>query len=206
MSKEIIESVAAYYGEKIAAHGATPRGVDWNGEQSQVLRFEQLSQVFSAESQAFSLLDFGCGYGAMYTYLKALYPQLSYTGFDINSEMLAEARKLDTKAEAGWISSIQQDAKFDYVVASGVFNVKLKHSDPNWFAYICETLNHINSIAIKGFSFNVLTAYSDAEYCKDYLYYAEPAKIFDYCMTHYSKKVALLHDYPLYEFTVLVRK
>jgi hypothetical protein len=41
---------------------------------------------------------------------------------------------------------------------------------------------------------------------KDYLYYADPMKLFDHCKKKYSKKVAILHDYPLYEFTLLVRK
>ena len=30
--------------------------------------------------------------------------------------------------------------------------------------------------------------------------------MFDLCKRRYSPRVALLHDYPLYEFTVLVRK
>jgi len=30
--------------------------------------------------------------------------------------------------------------------------------------------------------------------------------LFDYCKRTYSRDVALLHDYGLYEFTILVRK
>jgi hypothetical protein len=41
---------------------------------------------------------------------------------------------------------------------------------------------------------------------QDYLYYADPRVLFDHCKTRYSKNVALLHDYGLYEFTILVRK
>ena len=33
------------------------------------------------------------------------------------------------------------------------------------------------------------------------LYYADPRAFFDLCKRHYSKQVALLHDYGLYEFT-----
>ncbi len=36
---ELLEEVAEYYSSKLAQHGETPRGVDWNGEESQVLRF-----------------------------------------------------------------------------------------------------------------------------------------------------------------------
>ena len=38
------------------------------------------------------------------------------------------------------------------------------------------------------------------------LYYADPCRLFDLCKRRYAKNVALLHDYGLYEFTILVRK
>jgi hypothetical protein len=38
------------------------------------------------------------------------------------------------------------------------------------------------------------------------LYYADPRAIFDHCKRTFSRWVALLHDYGLYEFTILVRK
>ena len=52
----------------------------------------------------------------------------------------------------------------------------------------------------------MLTKYSDKEYMRDNLYYADPLFIFDYCKRNFSKQVALLHDYGLYEFTILVKK
>ena len=38
---------------------------------------------------------------------------------------------------------------------------------------------------------------------KDYLYYANPEEIIAYCKSNFSKDVALMHDYGLYEFTIL---
>ena len=58
----------------------------------------------------------------------------------------------------------------------------------------------------RGFSFNCLTKYSDAEKMMDNLFYADPCDLFDYCKWNFSKQVALLHDYGLYEFTIIVRK
>ncbi|REM56201.1 class I SAM-dependent methyltransferase, partial [Mycobacterium tuberculosis] len=49
-------------------------------------------------------------------------------------------------------------------------------------------------------------SYSDASKMRDDLYYADPCALFDLCKRRYSKSVALLHDYGLYEFTILVRK
>ena len=42
----VLEAVERYYGAKIAEHGPTARGVDWNDEASQELRFEQLLKVY----------------------------------------------------------------------------------------------------------------------------------------------------------------
>ena len=41
---------------------------------------------------------------------------------------------------------------------------------------------------------------------RDDLFYADPREVFDLCVRQFSPRVALLHDYPLFEFTVIVRK
>ncbi len=64
----------------------------------------------------------------------------------------------------------------------------------------------MNKASEKGFSFNLLTSYSDAHLKKDYLYYANPGFWFDFCKQNFSRNVALLHDYNLYEFTIRVRQ
>ena len=57
-----------------------------------------------------------------------------------------------------------------------------------------------------GFAFNALSLYSDPDRRRPDLYYADPLYWFDHCKRRYCRFVALLHDYPLYEFTILVRK
>ena len=38
------------------------------------------------------------------------------------------------------------------------------------------------------------------------LFYGDPTFFFDHCKRKYSRNVALLHDYDLYEFTIIVRR
>lgn len=46
MSKtSLLDEVANYYSKKLSEHGNTPRGVDWNGEDSQIVRFAQLCKI-----------------------------------------------------------------------------------------------------------------------------------------------------------------
>lgn len=205
-NKEILNEVNSYYTEKIVKNGMTPQGVDWNSVESQYLRFDVLSSIIQ-EPGAFSVLDYGCGFGSMFDYFKDRYQDFQFLGFDISEEMIAAATKshaADTNAR--WSTALSELPSADYTIASGIFNVRLKHSDQDWLDYVLETLKAINAKTDKAFSFNMLTKYSDAEYMKDYLYYADPLFIFDYCKTHFSKYVALKHDYPLYEFTITVKK
>jgi len=104
------------------------------------------------------------------------------------------------------IKSNNEIKESDYIVASGIFNVKNEIIESEWLYYILSTIEIMNKKSKKGFAFNVLTKYSDKEYMKNYLYYADPLFLFDYCKRNFSRNVALLHDYDLYEFTILVRK
>lgn len=203
----LLKGIDAYYTERVLRYGSSPQGVDWNSEESQLLRFNQILKVVT-EDAFFSMNDLGCGYGKLYVVMKEKYRQFSYRGYDISAEMINMARSLHIAADCKFVhvdnpSILDQS---DYTVSSGIFNVKLGASDQDWLAYIMTTLATMNHYSKKGFSFNVLTKYSDPEYMKDYLYYADPCLLFDHCKRTFSRNVALLHDYNLYEFTIIVRK
>jgi len=94
----------------------------------------------------------------------------------------------------------------DFAVASGVFNVKQDADNDSWRAYIWETLADLAALGTRGFAFNALTSYSDEDKRRPDLYYADPLEAFDRCKRTFSRFVTLLHDYPLYEFTIIVRR
>lgn len=207
MSDKILSQVNNYYSEKIIKNGPTPQGVDWNSIESQELRFEILSEII-VEKEKFSVLDFGCGFGSMYEYYNKLnYHDFQYIGFDISESMIREAnKKYQSNENLMWITEIPENLEVDYVIASGIFNVKQDIESEKWLEYVLQTLTSMNKIAKKGFSFNILTKYSDKEFMKEYLFYADPLLIFDYCKKNFSKYVTLKHDYPLYEFSITVKK
>ncbi len=203
----LLHEVATYYAEKLAEHGATPRGVDWNGEESQKLRFAQLCKIIDPKTTNFSLNDLGCGYGALLDYLREEHAACRYLGVDVSHEMIKVAKQRHAAAvRARFITAAEPDEVADYGVASGIFNVRLAHSDAEWFDYLQATLDVLDRTSSLGFAFNCLTSYSDEDKKRDYLYYADPCRLFDLCKRRYSRQVALLHDYGLYEFTILVRK
>lgn len=202
----MIEDVAAYYGSRLAEHGTTARGVDWNGAASQTLRFAQFEKLLP-EAGSISINDVGCGYGALFDYLSSRRTALDYCGTDISAAMIEAAReRLAGRDGARFVIGSRPDGLADYGFASGIFNVRLRNSDAAWHDYLVATLDMICETSRNGFAFNCLTSYSDAEHMKEHLYYADPCAVFDLCKRRYSRQIALLHDYGLYEFTILVRK
>lgn len=202
----LLAEVASYYSEKLALHGEIPQGVDWNGEESQALRFEQLCKIIDDRSQ-FSLNDLGCGYGALHDFIGSRFSEFSYSGIDVSENMIKSAEQRYRGANnTRFILSSEPDSVADYGIASGIFNVRLGRTDAEWREYVEATLDILDRTSSIGFSFNLLTSYSDAEKKRDDLYYANPCTLFDFCKRRYSRNVALLHDYELFEFTILVRK
>ncbi len=205
-NNDLLTEVAEYYTTKLAEHGVTPRGVDWNGEESQTLRFEQLCKIIDT-SRHFSINDIGCGYGALYDYLTEKHSEFSYSGVDVSESMITAAeQRYNDQPHARFILSSEANQVADFGVASGIFNVRMGRSDEEWWGYLKATLDSLSRTSRIGFAFNCLTSYSDADKMRDYLYYADPCLLFDHCKRFYSRNVALLHDYGLYEFTILVRK
>jgi SAM-dependent methyltransferase len=203
---EVRERTLAHYRQSFATHGASPRGVDWNGPESQRLQFEQLLKLLPAHG-TFSLNDFGCGYGALVDMLDGPWHDVEYRGYDINADMIAPARlRYADRPGVHFEVADQPTEAADFSVASGVFTLRLGRSDDQCLHDMGQTLDMLSATSREGFAFNCLTSYSDVDKMKDYLYYPDPCTVFDICKRRYARNVALLHDYGLYAFTILVRK
>jgi SAM-dependent methyltransferase len=195
--------VERYYSSRFVEHGPSARGVDWNGVESQELRFAKLLEIVQRAGR-FSINDYGCGYGALVAFLTRSELDADYTGFDLAPAMLEHARV--SYPGTRFVSSEEELTPADYTVASGVFNVRLDIPADVWQEYVLETVALLDRVSRRGFAFNMLTSYSDADRMRDDLFYADPCYFFDHCKRRYARNVALVHDYGLYEFTLLVRK
>jgi SAM-dependent methyltransferase len=205
VSDALEAQAARYYEAKLREHGPTPRGVDWNDERSQRIRFERLLEVLSGASEPFSLNDYGCGYGALLDSLAERHSSFAYTGYDVSAEMVAEAqRRYAGERRARFTSDRAEVDRAQFTLASGVFNVKQEVPDDVWSAYVLATLDDLARLSSRGLAFNALTAHADPERRRPDLFYADPAAMVDHCLRTYSRDVILRHDYELYEFTVIV--
>jgi SAM-dependent methyltransferase len=164
-------------------------------------------KIVTAAEKDFLLIDYGCGYGALRKFLNEKAVRCEYVGYDVAPEMIAEAERLHGSDDrTRWTADPGLLAPVDYTVASGVFNVKLDAGEREWKQYVLDTLDRMHRLSVRGFSFNMLTCYSDADKLRSDLYYGDPCFFFDHCRRNYSRNIAVLHDYGLWEFTILVRK
>jgi SAM-dependent methyltransferase len=202
---EALHSVEALYTSNLAEHGTSSASVGWPDPEAQRLRFEKLAHVLTIDDDGcpVTVNDWGCGYGAMFAFLdERLGPRLTrYHGFDISADMLAAAREhvRDPRVELIEARDITREA--DYTFVSGTFNVRFAASDHAWGEYVRATLRQIAARSRRGFAFNLLTSYVD--WRQDGLFYADPAEFFGFCRGELCRRVTLLHDYPLYEWTIV---
>jgi SAM-dependent methyltransferase len=200
------DDIRAYFSDRLTTHGATPRGADWNSVEAQEARFAQLVRVCDLTGR-FSILDYGCGYAALVDYLERRGAQFDYIGFDLLESMTAEAGRVHQgRPNCAFFSDPAALPQADYTIASGIFNIRLQARYADWTDYVLKTVHHFDRLSRRGFAFNLLTRYADPEYMRRDLYFADPNFYFDYCKRHFSRNVALLHDYELHDFTLLVRK
>ena len=201
----ILETVADYYAARLRRFGTTPQGVDWSAADSQLLRFDRLLQVAQDGGDA-SLIDYGCGYGALVDYLAATGRPFSYSRVrrlrvdDSGRHSQARRRRplflhaSADGADAGRLHRgerhLQREAR-----ARRRRVARLRHAHVDDDGGVEQPRLRVQ---------HALDVFRPAKRRRD-LFYGDPARMFDLCMQRFSPRVALLHDYPLYEFTIIVR-
>ncbi|MCY7375351.1 MAG: class I SAM-dependent methyltransferase [Pyrinomonadaceae bacterium] len=203
--ENIIRHLKNHFDKRVEKYGAGLKAVDWKSRKAQYNRFRELLKVadFSAP---FSILDYGCGDGELFRFLQTSGADFQYFGFDVSAQMIEAARKKFAASKNCLFSTRLEDfPKADYTAASGVFSMKFADDD-EWQEYMKAKIFEFDALSYKGFAFNALTSYSDIERRRDDLYYADPLYWFDFCKRNLSRFVSLLHDYPEYDFTIIVRK
>ena len=199
--------IEAYYSRKMLRYGATPLGVDWSCVPTQQLRFVQLMKLFDC-TQAFSVNDVGCGYGALLNFMAARFRRLKidYWGVDLSRAMIDEARRLSGKYKLAQFSVAGSSPRIaDYCVASGIFNVKLQHTDAVWTEFVKATLADMHANSRIGFAVNFLSPPVQGMGTTSELY-TEAAPFWQhYCEHTFKAPATLIEGYGMREYTLLVR-
>lgn len=166
--------------------------VGWGSKESQILRFQIISEI-SEDFMGAKILDYGCGLGGLLKFLEENKFAGIYTGYDVLQDMVDNARALNPN---GSFDNKLPQENFDYVVASGVFAFSSRDSSVEIIRLLYEKAN-------KGVAVNFLSAHSTNK--EEDEFYCKPGEFLDLCMT-FCGKIVLRHDYLPHDFTVYLYK
>ncbi len=195
-------AVVDHYENALRRHGPSARGMDWKDEASQRLRFAVLCEGCDLRDK--SVHEIGAGAGHLVDFLAGRGIDAAYSGSDLSGKMVAAARARhpEVSFERRDLLRDPRLERFDVVLASGVFNVKLHHSDEEWWRYVRKMIHAMFALCREVTAFNLMT--DQVDFRSETLFYANPADILDFCRHELSRYVTLRLDYPLHEYTVHV--
>ena len=200
-----LSKIKKLYDSNLKKYGLDSMAVGWNSKECQILRFDRLVHSLCLSDNPFSINELGCGYGELFKYLEGSNLNVkSFDGYDISEAMISAANEYISSKIANFHCTGLIDRKRDFSLASGIFNVSLDIDKDEWAAHILKTIENMWEFSEKGIAFNMLTSYVDHE--NQDLFYGDPLYYFDFCKTKLSKYVTLTHDYPLWEWTIAVKK
>jgi len=201
MNKEDRKNILSLYEDRLNKYGHSVKTVGWGGKEDQNLRFDILFRGINIDNK--SILDLGCGLGDMAGYLiDRNIENFQYMGVDLSEKLIEQAK---CKYASNNIEFIAQDAtsgelpSADIVVASGMLTFNIEYNKKNIENIMHKLFNSSNEVL----AINFMSGYADFELEKN-LHFC-PEKIFSYAKK-ITSWVNLYHDYPLYEFTVQLRR
>ena len=210
MSSDLLRGQARDYYESEAADArsdAGGRGLELAGVAGAALRAS--SPICGSDEPEASILDYGCGYGALADYLRARGHRGAYVGFDVSEAMAEAAHARVASLPACRVTAASSRICSRPTTRSPAACSTSSRTPPTTrgATYIWETVADLAALGTRGFAFNALTLYSDADKRRPGSVLRRPARARSIAASaRYSRFVTLLHDYPLYEFTILVRR
>jgi len=174
------------YARSLRRHGATPEGVFWNSQKSQRARFAAILAMVRRDlaargkgGAAPTIADIGCGYGAMFDFLRAR-PDFSgweYRGVDISAAMVRECRLRHPAETSRFAVGRTPPLTVDYAVFSGTFNLCMISDNDRWERYILDSLAGCWPRCRRGMVLNLLCRRQTG--VTNNIYYADRARIMD---------------------------
>ena len=201
---EKLKKMEKFMEETLDEHGKSHLGVGWTSKEQQALMFDEFFYLLNKQKEPFSLNDLGCGVGDLYKWTQERsLPVSNYYGYDISARMVTEARKIYSDEVAIFEQAQAPTHTSDFSIACGIFNTRLDETEEAWAEYMRDMVITLKEKSRLGFAFNSLTSYVDWK--EEHLFYADPLDWFDWCKRNVSRHVTLLHDSPLYVWTIVVR-
>ena len=197
-----------YYNRILNKHGNNFKGMNWSSKKSQYIRFEKLLKISKLENK--SIHDLGCGNAELLNVLKIKKIKFkNYLGSDLSNKMIQLCnerfkKNKRIKFESFDILKKKNLYKYDYVITSGILNVKNSIHETYWKKYVFKVIKKMFLSCKCGIGLNFLTF--DTTFREKKLFYMSLDELVKFLRKKISKKIVINHDYDLWEFTVFIYK
>lgn len=203
---DTLERIAGYFDDTITTHGATPAGISCSDAASHDAALSRLARILDRHPDNTARVhDIGCGYGRLFEVIRD-HPALArghYWGCDISGKMVEAARARIADPRAAFAVAALPTAAADHTIVSGTYNVRFERGDREWWEFIRTNLLTLTRLSRRGLAFSLLSRHARRRH--DALFYADPAAVLDFTLTHISGDAILWHDFADNEFVVLAR-
>ncbi len=176
-----------FYSRHLRDFGDTPGALRWTPA-GQLRRYEIFLGAIGDVSGK-SLLDFGCGKGDFFGFLRENGVSPSYCGIDVNENLIELARQKYPGVEfiAMDIDEESFDRRFDVIVSIGVFNLRIAGVEES----VKEILEKLFSLCGESLHVNFLTSHVARRNVE--LFYVTPEDILRFVIAEISPRVVLDH-------------
>ncbi len=181
------------------------KSLAWGSTEAQFARFDIIKRIMEDHNNAnaycnYDVLDVGCGFADFSTKMN----DGCYHGIDVLQEMIHIAtteRPLTTsEVEVADIINYNPQRNFDYVVASGPFNLNQGDTNKQNDDYLFTRLKRMWDLSRKGIVFNLLSQNSKQKLSG--LCYRSAMHVYHYLSMTMSNKILVDHSYMDNDFTI----
>jgi SAM-dependent methyltransferase len=191
------------YEKRLEEFGYSPETLGWGKNSRQEVRFAILSE-YALNMPENSVLDVGCGFADLYDFLIQHRWHGQYTGIEIVPGLLNVAKERHPDLDLRRLDITSEDISlelYDFAIASGVLNAKLKVGDNQ--AHIVNVLTALYRYTRVAACADFLSTYVDFQ--KPGSWHTDPGWALGVAKK-LSRRVLLRHDYMPFEFALFIFK
>jgi len=201
------DKAIAYFESLYKQYGVDEKSLGWS-KNKQNIRFEQVFKHI--KESTISVLDVGCGFGDMYSYLEQSekYVRLEYCGIDIMNSFLDVAKEKHSNNNTEFVCTglleYEPNRTWDWVVECGLFGLNVYGDEEKMYEYIEKSMQKAFLLADKGISFNFLSDKVDFR-TSGTDFHISPERVLELAY-RLSRRVILDNSIMPFEFTITVWK
>jgi SAM-dependent methyltransferase len=192
------EQLLAFYNRHYRKFGERPEALRWTPE-GQLKRYYTFLEI-APDLNNQKILDYGCGMGDFYKFLKRREISVNYSGVDINENFIKVAKKKYPECTFQ-VMNVDEDSLegyYDYIFICGVFNLRVPGVQDDLRNALMTLFKHCN----KALALNALSSHTPTKDVE--LNYTSPEETMKFAIENLSPSVVLRHDRIPNDFTLFI--